>query len=200
MGATKIMIVRHAEKPGTYNRTEYFGVNAEGDSCGNDGSEDLITLGWERAGALVTIFAPPWGPHKQLDTPKNLFASNPAKSSGGGDSGPSQRPYQTLTQIASVLGLSINSQFSKADYADMVTAALACDGAILIAWQHEDIPAIGTAILDQTQTQDIQLPSKWPGSRYDLVWVFDRPSADGPITQFSIIAQMLLAGDESAPE
>jgi hypothetical protein len=28
------------------------------DTCGNDGKESLITLGWERAGGLDTMFAP----------------------------------------------------------------------------------------------------------------------------------------------
>ena len=26
MGATRIMVIRHAEKPGTYDGTQYFGV------------------------------------------------------------------------------------------------------------------------------------------------------------------------------
>jgi hypothetical protein len=48
-----------------------------------------------------------------------------------------------------------------------------------------------------------QIPQSWPtgpqGARYDLVWVFDRPAGSGPITGFTLFAQMLLAGDSPAP-
>ena len=30
MSATRIMIIRHAERPGTYDGTQYFGVNPTG--------------------------------------------------------------------------------------------------------------------------------------------------------------------------
>ena len=81
----------------------------------------------------------------------------------------------------------------------MVTAALACNGVVLIAWEHEDIPAIGNEILKQTETPDsLGVPTKWHGDRYDMVWIFDRPGGTGPIASFSMFAQMLLAGDGPA--
>lgn len=214
MGASTIMIVRHAEKPDTYNGQAYNGVNAPATVCGKQGSEDLVTLGWQRAGALVTLFAPPWGPKPSLITPQTLFASDPTKDKNeknksdkdqGKDSEPSQRPYETLTAVAAALGanatqpMPINTGFSKKHYDAMVTAALASNGAVLIAWQHEDIPAIGQSILKQTNTSGVKIPSTWSGKRYDLVWVFNRPGGSGSITSFSIFAQMLLAGDGPAP-
>jgi hypothetical protein len=33
------------------------------------------------------------------------------------------------------------------------------------------------------------------GARYDLVFIFDRPSGNGPMTGFTLLAQQLLAGD-----
>ena len=36
-------------------------------------------------------------------------------------------------------------------------------------------------------------------ARYDLVFVFDRPAGNGPIEKFSLVGQMLLAGDAPAP-
>lgn len=63
MGATRIMVIRHAERPGTYDGTQYFGANPTGDIAGKNGSKNLITTGWQRAGALVTLFAPPWNPN-----------------------------------------------------------------------------------------------------------------------------------------
>jgi hypothetical protein len=212
MGASAIMIVRHAEKPGSYNGQTYNGVDALAANCGSDGAEDLVTLGWERAGALVTLFAPPWGPKSPLVTPQFLFAADPAHSKNGKQgksndgSEPSQRPYETLTAVAAALvpngaPLPINKNFSKKHFSDMVGAALACNGPVLISWQHEDIPAIGQAILTQTDTPpgSIKIPTSWSGSRYDLVWIFKRHGGSGPIASFSIFAQMLLAGDGPAP-
>jgi len=169
------------------------------------------TLGWERAGALVTLFAAPWGPKTpSLATPQFLFASDPiAKHDDDtGDEGPSQRPYETLTALAANLSLTIDASNGKNHYAKMVTSALACDGAVLIAWQHEDIalttktggPGISQEILTQTGTTGtFNIPTSWPtgpaGARYDLVFVFDRPSGNGPMTGFTLLAQQLLAGD-----
>lgn len=214
MGATRIMVLRHAEKPGTYGGTQYDGVNLTGDIAGADGSKHLIVTGWQRAGALVTLFAPPWGPKAGLDTPAHLFASDPESDGGqADDAGPSQRPYETLTALAARLNLSTDTHYKKSHYDKMVAKALAKDGAVLIAWQHEDIalqtksgqPGISQSILTQTQTPagKFDIPKTWPsgpqGARYDLVFVFDRPSGDGPIQNFSLVAQMLLAGDAPAP-
>jgi hypothetical protein len=214
MGATKIMVIRHAEKPGTYNGTAFFGVNPTGDIAGKDGSKQLITTGWQRAGALVTLFAPPWGPKPGLGTPASLFASDPESgSSDTDDSGPSQRPYETLTPLAATLGLTIDVHYKKSHYDKMVTKALSRDGVVLIAWQHEDIalltkdkqPGISQSILTQTQTsgKKFNIPQSWPsgpqGARYDLVFVFDRPTGEGPIESFSLVAQMLLSGDAPPP-
>jgi hypothetical protein len=217
MGATKLMVIRHAEKPGKYNGEDYFGVDTTAKKCSGDGAEDLVTIGWERCGALVTLFAPPWGPKgPALDTPQFLFAADPKQDSDA--NGPSKRPYETLTALASALGapgkpITIDTNYSKKHYKDMVTDALACNGPVIICWQHEDIPlltsenkpGISQCILTQTGTPDgsFKIPKTWPdgpnGARYDLVWVFDRPSGDGQITGFSLFAQLLLAGDAPAP-
>ena len=58
-GATVIMVMRHGEKPHTYNGQAYDGVNATGTVCGHDAAEHLVTLGWERTGGLVSLFSPP---------------------------------------------------------------------------------------------------------------------------------------------
>jgi hypothetical protein len=149
-----------------------------------------------------------------------LFASNPTAADGDdadGD-GPSQRPYETITAVAAALGsggtpMTINQGFAKKDFKDMVAAAVAGAGVVLISWQHEDIawedkkgkPGISQCILTETGTagNPFNIPQSWPsgpaGARYDLVWVFDRPRGSGPITGFTLFAQMLLAGDAPAP-
>ncbi|HMF96844.1 MAG TPA: hypothetical protein VKE96_21240 [Vicinamibacterales bacterium] len=215
-GATKIMVIRHAEKPGTYSGQAYAGVSLNGLSCGKSGAEDLVTIGWQRAGALVSLFAPPWGPKAGLATPQFLFAADPdpkkSKSSSSASSGdePSQRPYETITPLAALLGVTINKDFSKNHFSKMVDAALQCPGDVLICWQHQDIalgtakqPGISQVILTKTGTTGTMgIPATWPTwpatkgtARYDLVFVFDRPSGTGPITAFSIVPQLLLAGD-----
>jgi hypothetical protein len=224
-GATRIMVIRHAEKPDTYNGTAYDGVNAAGTVCGKSAKEHLVTLGWERAGGLVSLFAPPWGPQKGLSTPQFLFASNPTaappdstpvstpddsdSASSSDSAGPSQRPFETLTALAARLGLPIDTSYAKKDYHKMVKAAVACNGVVLIAWQHEDIPlengkkqpGLSDDILKETGTTNtFDIPTTWPttpggAARYDLVFVFDRPTGTGPIVNFTIVPQFLLAGD-----
>jgi hypothetical protein len=64
---------------------------------------------------------------------------------------------------------------------------------VLIAWEHEAIPAIANRILgDMTRC-----PQKWPDTRFDLVWVLDRqPSGHWTFAQ---VPQMLLSGDSAMP-
>ena len=72
-----------------------------------------------------------------MATPKFLFASNPDAKPGDdtSDEGPSERPYETLTALKAKLNLTIDATHRKGHFAEMVTSALACDGAVLIAWQ-----------------------------------------------------------------
>ena len=75
---TKIMIIRHAEKPPLSGPP--FGVTAEG----NQDVESLTIEGWQRAGSLACLFAPAHGPLQapELATPGFLFASE-SKTGGG---------------------------------------------------------------------------------------------------------------------
>jgi hypothetical protein len=213
-GATKIMVIRHAEKPDQYDKKSFNGVDLTGSSCANSGAKHLVTLGWQRAGALVTLFAPPWGPKSPaLATPQYLYASDPSDSTDSSNDGPSQRPFETLLPLSAMLSLQIDTKFKKDDFKDMVKDAVAKPGVVLICWQHEDIAledkdggnGISYYILKETgTTQNFNIPNSWPKdsngvARYDLVFVFDRASTGtGPITAFTMSPQMLLAGDGSA--
>ena len=216
-GATAIMVVRHAEKPDTYNGEQYSGVNATGTVCGKDAAKHLTTLGWERAGGLVSLFAPPWGPQKGLDTPQFLYAADPDsnnQSTGSESKGemPSRRPHQTLTAVANRLRVQINTDYPKTNYEKMVEHALKQPGAVLICWQHEEIPlenpekqpGISQCILSKTGTKGtLGVPKSWPAAngkaRYDLVFVFYRPTGTGPIASFTVVPQFLLPGDLGWP-
>ena len=118
MGATKIMVIRHAEKPGSYDGVNYFGVDGLGSVSGAAGAKHLVTLGWERAGALVGCLHRPMGRRRLSWRRRNsLFASDPAAKSdddpNAGDEGPSQRPYETLTALATKLGLNIDKRIAR---------------------------------------------------------------------------------------
>ena len=183
MPASKIMIVRHAEKPTDPGDTpEIDGVSASG----RQDPEDLVVRGWQRAGGLVRLFAPRDGhfvdPH--LATPQTIFASGVAHHSK------SLRSQHTVLELASVLTLQLKTQFVKDDYNAMADAASATNGVVLIAWEHQDIPAIGNRITGNNTT----VPQNWPGHRFDIVWVFDR---HGPVWTFSQVPQLLLSGDNA---
>jgi hypothetical protein len=178
MKAQKIMIIRHAEKPADSGAP--FGV----DINGNQNPESLIPLGWQRAGALTVFFAPTDGKLQNpgIAVPQYLYASGVGKHSN------SLRPQETITPLSEKLGTEINSRYKKEDEADMIKDAIGCNGIVLIAWQHQDIPGIANLILGNSTTA----PQTWPGDRFDVVWVFDLQK--GAYT-FSQIPQRLLAGD-----
>jgi hypothetical protein len=180
--ATKIMLIRHAERPNKKDK----GVNAQG----KRDREELIVRGWQRSGALVRLFAPR---HKKfvdprLAQPKTIFASAVTKRST------SWRPQHTVLAWAKELKLELDVRFPKGDELDLAEAAIAAKGPVLIAWEHEAIPDIVNAIVGNKKT----CPKKWPGSRYDLVWMLDR-RAPGAKWGFRQVPQMLLHGDSEEP-
>jgi broad specificity phosphatase PhoE len=194
---TKVMLIRHAEKP---TSTE-SGINIDGDPD----SSSLIPQGWQRAGALNGLFTSAIGP---LPTPHFLFAPNvfssdaPAKTKASASSGTSRRPYETITPLSLKLGITINAipgsskpaQYAKGDYPAMLTVALACQGIVLISWEHGEIPNIANHILGNKTTS----PQKWPNERFDIVWVFDLNTATNTYS-FNQAPQLLLQGDLTTP-
>jgi hypothetical protein len=180
---TKIMIIRHAEKPKTSG--DQFGVTIDGDHD----VESLTIQGWHRAGALACLFAPSRGPlqDSRLATPQFLFASH-SKSDGG-----SNRPLETIIPLASKLALTPRTH--KKTSTDKVAAdAMSCGGVALISWQHEVIHLIANVIVGNTTT----VPQEWPPDRFDVVWVFDLDKSSNSYS-FSQVPQRLLAGDSPDP-
>jgi hypothetical protein len=175
MAATRIMLIRHAEKPDDKDG----GV----DPKGNPDKHDLTVRGWQRAGALVQFFANPRDPNGPIKRPATIFATEPASGSE------SKRPLHTVTPLAKLLNVDIDSSIAEGSEQDLVNKATAGNGAVLIAWHHEKIPAIANLIL-----QNDGAPQKWPGDRFDVVWIFSRAAANAPWT-FSQAPQLLLSGD-----
>ena len=187
--APRVMLIRHAEKPG--EPPPPHGVDKHGDHD----PESLSVHGWQRAGALACFFAPTHGPLQSplLTTPAVLYAAAPEDSKGSSDGSKSERPLETITPLAKKLGLTIDTNFTKGQEAQVAEAAMAEGGVVLVCWQHQDAHLIANAILGD----DTTAPQKWPGDRYDIVWVFDlQPGGSYSFTQ---VPQMLLAGDVPDP-
>lgn len=173
------MIIRHGEKPGTP-------IDAPGidPNTGDEDPHSLTSDGWKRARALVTLFNPHGPIRSGLAVPQHLFAANDS----GGDA--SKRPIQTITPLAQSLGLEqhINASISAADIHTIAKAARETGDVVLICWKHENILEIARHICPEG------LPAKWPGRRFDIVFVFD---LDNDSYTFQQIPQLLLPDDSS---
>jgi hypothetical protein len=200
--ATKIMIIRHAEKPPI--KPPPSGINVDGQTD----KYSLIVRGWQRAGALVNYFAPQQGAqfhNPSIATPQFIYASKietkaskPTASKGKKIGSKSQRPQETVTPLIKMLGTkaSVNFTFDKGDEKHLAKSALACKGVVLICWEHQDIPAITKHLPVSPQTP---APTKWPvdkqgEGRFDVVWVFELDTASSTYN-YSYVPQCLLAGD-----
>ena len=182
--ATKIMVIRHAEKPS--NSPPPYGVTLEGERE----KESLTVRGWQRAGALASFFAPPNDCFQdpELSRPQFLYASRFIRRNG------SKRPIETITPLAEKTAIRINSNFSKDDVKNMLDEVFLCAGVVLICWQYEFIPKIASYILGDRETS----PQSWPEDRFDVVWVFDRDAATDQYS-FKQVTQNLLMGDWAIP-
>jgi len=181
--ATKIMLIRHAEKPA--KDSDPYGVTAKGERS----KESLEVRGWQRAGALANLLVPANRrfQHASLAKPQFLFASKPLRRRG------SRRPIETITPLAQKLAIKINSDHQRSDFEDMLEEALSCKGVVLICWQREYIPQIASHILGNKK-----FSLNWPDDCFDMIWVFDliRSSSKYRFTQ---VPQKLLAGDSTTP-
>lgn len=104
----------------------------------------------------------------------------------------SKRPVQTVTPLAAELAVAVNLDHAKGQEAELVEGLKALAGAVLIAWQHESIPAIvahlGSVIPTPSPT--------WPDSRFNIVYAFIRSGDHWVFTQ---VPQLLMAGVHAPP-
>ena len=180
--ATKIMLIRHAEKPP--KDAPPYGVTAAGER----NKESLEVRGWQRAGALANLLAPTHGlfQHASLAKPKFLFASKPLQRKG------SRRPIETLTPLAQKLAIRINASFQRSNFESMLEEVFSCKGVVLICWQREYIPQIASYILGNKKIA----PRVWPEDCFDMIWVFDLVNSKYTFKQ---VPQKLLGGDLATP-
>jgi hypothetical protein len=188
---SKIMIIRHAEKPpNPPNTTGPWDVLLNGQG---GGGESLIVEGWQRAGALNAFFAP------NHSTPSNPAIATPAYIYAATPVGETERPFETVTPLAAWLGYAQGTPQFNTTYAvgggesDMVSSVLALTGVVLICWEHDNImPNIMSAINAIVPIVNFSsLPPAFPNVFY-LVWVLDW--GPGGYT-WSQCNQNLLAGD-----
>jgi hypothetical protein len=182
--ATKIILLRHAEKPAK-DSTPY-GVTEKGKRS----SESLEIRGWQRAGALTNLFVPANGrlQNGSLATPQFLYASKPLRRKG------SRRPMETIMPVAERLNTKINLSFARSEYASMIEEVVSRKGVALICWQREYIPEIAEQILGKKKFA----PSIWPEDCFDMIWVFDLDRRTSQY-KFKQVPQKLLAGDRGRP-
>lgn len=213
MGTPTIMIIRHGEKP----VDEYKGIDLIGHDSHPSGKDDLIPQGWMRSGALGRFFVPQQGqlPPPGIVVPTQLYAASSTKKCPATFSLPqatkNQQPppivvgqgtTQSLREQKLLLCVSALSQVAiDATYAPgsdekrlaATVAALSSASVALVAWEHHNIPNLAQAMNNALNAGlSAAIPTKWDGSRFDLVWMFT-PSATG--YSFAQIPQMLLPGD-----
>jgi hypothetical protein len=178
-----VFIIRHGEKPPGAPSPQ--GVDFDGDPD----AHSLVPRGWQRSGALATLFAPFEGPLRAgFLTPTELIAPAYAKAEGN------ERTHQTLLGISGRLELKVATPFAEGQEAQLGAAlAAARTGVTLVCWEHTAIPVIAGNI-----APGAAIPGKWPDSRFDVVWSFTLDPDSGDYT-FTQIPELLLAGDSPEP-
>jgi hypothetical protein len=139
-----VLLIRHAEKPDTYD-------------------PDLSPRGFERARLIPRLFgeAQALPPHN-LPRPDALFATRPTLGSN--------RPLETLTPLSGFLKLSVNSDFAAHDVGDLAAVLLSgrfAGKVVLVAWHHGELPALAEAL------GAIPPYDPWPDGQFDRIWRID---------------------------
>jgi hypothetical protein len=183
MVAKKIMIIRHAEKPS--DDGSIAGVTV----AGVEDAEELVVQGWQLSGALVRFFKPLGGASLApgLAEPQAIYAS------AVGHHSKSLRPQHTVLELSRALKTPLILDFAKGDGVTLAAELAYLSIPTLVAWEHEEIPAIVNAIVGNATT----CPQTWPGDRFDLVWVLDNAD-QGKNWVFSQVPQMLLSEDSES--
>lgn len=174
------MIIRHAEKP--LPTEPASGI----DPSGRRDKRSLTVEGWQRAGALVELFAPVRGrPPAGLWRPEAVYAA-------AARHGRSRRSIETVEPLARQLGLEVDDRYEPGQEAQLTAELVDRPGATLVSWHHKSLSKIVDDLGEVTPAP----PPHWPADRYDMVWVFVRAGGGWRFTQ---VPQLLLPGDRPAP-
>ena len=185
-----VYIIRHGEKPDSKNNPPGL------DRRGSPSADSLIARGWQRAAGLAVIFGgDPYKPSRFLQ-PDALFAPQYGKTTKDADE---RRPSETIEPLCDLLSLialdagkpavTIEHPCAIDDHKGAFDAITGSGvGTVLVAWEHTNIPGIAEALTKGTGTA---IP-EWPGTRFDLVWIFTLTHGK---YMFSQQPQLLLAND-----
>ncbi len=161
----QVVVIRHAEKP---------------DPEGNE----LSPQGWKRAYALPRFFEVN-AVVNQFGKAVAIYSASPNKDGG------SIRSIQTVTPLADLLKVTINTSFHKDDLDELVQEIMntsAYDGKmVLICWEHKIIPTMiekfGYGLA----------PKKWAGESFDRAWVLNFKG--NQVTSFQNLPENVLPDD-----
>ncbi len=123
-----------------------------------------------------------------IATPTRLFASEVGPHSH------SRRPLETLQPLSERLGMPLDDPVLQDEVDQLVKLILACEGNVLVAWEHKRIPFIANRLVGDATT----VPQTWPDDRFDVVWIFE-PGLSAGGWHLRQVPQLLLAGDRAEP-
>jgi hypothetical protein len=184
MSALTILIIRHAEKPGE----SWPGPGLTADGAAD--KKSLVIRGWERAGSWSALFGAGLG-GGDFPRPTVIYAANPTAETGDD---PSQRPFETISPLASRLNLTPVVKFALGQEPALVAEVVGLTGVVLISWEHKAIAAQILPAIANGRTIS-GMPDKWDGTRFDVVLRFDRSSP----WSFRQLFPRLLSGDSDTP-
>jgi hypothetical protein len=192
MSALTLLIIRHAEKP----NEDWPGTGLT--EAGTQDDKSLVVRGWQRAGSWAALFGSQLAGN-DYPQPDVIYAANPdpPQVRGGIEQPVSKRPFETVKPLADRLRLQPVTKWAVGQEAALVSEITSLTGVVLICWEHK---RIADRILPQIVNGQALpgLPSKWDGTRFDVMLRFDRPGAGKPWS-FRQLFPLLLAGDSDVP-
>jgi hypothetical protein len=191
-----MFIIRHGEKPpaaahpsGPRASSPSDGPPHGVDIDGNTDPDSLIPRGWQRAGALATLFAP-----TATQTSPTQLAVPTSIATPSYGTVQKHRTYQTVLPTALKLELSPNTDFAVGREAKLVDWLLEQHGeVVLVCWEHDHIIDITDALGKHIVSGPV--PGPWPSTRFDIVVALWSKSRHHERYVCSQVPQMLLAGD-----
>jgi hypothetical protein len=184
-----ILLIRHAEKPDDPDLGPGLTLRGE------DNKHSLVIRGWQRAGAWATLFGSgAFG--ADFPRPDIVYAADPNQTSSQ-EGAQSKRPYETIIPLCERLQMTPVTKYGVGDEMTLINQVQQLTGVALICWEHK---RIAEAILPElAKNQRLpHLPTKWDGTRFDVVLRFDRTQS-GEQWSFRQLFPRLLSGDLDVP-
>jgi hypothetical protein len=170
------MLIRHAEKPDPTNGIAGVDVTGKADH------RELSVTGWQRTGALLSLFDPQGEFVNLLARPQQIIACRPDLKSA--------RSLQTVRPLADRLSISVDTRYGDGEEEALVASLEGTTGVVLVSWKHQGLPKLAE-LLAKGQ---FLTPKMWPPERFDIIWIFERTAASAT-WRFTQIPQQLLATD-----